>query len=121
MTYSLSSLPYDNANACSTHTFFTMSASCDDFLATREKSPNIVFHKVCLVGNSGVGKSTLFMRLKTGRYIDATQATLTEDTHRYTHIVDDIEVSVSDNNNTKGEHALSCFCCVDAHSRYMWL
>ena len=65
------------------------------FVATEEKSPNLLYHKVCLTGAYGVGKTTLFLRLARGFFVDTVQSTLKSDAHKITHEVNGTEVPVS--------------------------
>ena len=69
--------------------------STSDLISTVEISPNLVYSKVCLAGDGGVGKTSLFLRLATGDFVETTQTTLKIDVHRLTHVVNGIEVPVS--------------------------
>ncbi len=69
--------------------------STSDLVVTGDNSPNLVYSKVCLAGDGGVGKTSLFLRLTTGNFVETTQTTLKIDVHRLTHVVNGIEVPVS--------------------------
>ena len=75
----------------------TMSSSRSDslYVATGEPSPNLVYYKICLAGDIGVGKTALYRRIKTGEFIECNNSTLKSDAHRFTHVVDGVEVPVS--------------------------
>ena len=55
----------------------------------------MVHHKVCIAGEPGVGKTSLFLRMKTGEFHNETAHTLRVDTHKFVHTVNGIEVPVS--------------------------
>lgn len=50
-------------------------------LLTQSCAAAVHCYKVCLTGAPGVGKSSLFMRIKTGRFHEVMTTSLTVDTH----------------------------------------
>ena len=66
-------------------------------------TPNRAFHchKVCLTGQAGVGKTSTFMRIKTGRFRVWSTTNLHTDTYEMTRLVNGEDISVSCAASTK--------------------
>jgi len=62
----------------------------DQDMATREQYE----YKIILLGEAGVGKTSLFNRIKTGRFHDG-QSTQGADRHTYTTTIGDDTINVS--------------------------
>lgn len=56
---------------------------------------DIPHDKVSLAGNSGIGKTTLFLRFKTGQFIEDVECIRADGEFQKFYPIDDEEVSVS--------------------------
>lgn len=56
------------------------SSSGGTLTRTGQPSSRLIYHKVCLTGIAGVGKTSLFLRIKTGEFPDLSCATTGIDT-----------------------------------------
>lgn len=61
-------------------------------------SQQYYYYKIILIGDAGVGKTTLFNRIKTGKFIESTQVTFgaqRADEYLYRTVIGDDSLNVS--------------------------
>lgn len=58
-------------------------------------SPAFHCHKVCITGQAGVGKTSTFMRIKTGKFRLWSSTNIHADTYEMTRLVNGEDISVS--------------------------